>query len=115
MPRKPVDTAHINLRIRESLRRKLAREAEKHRTSLNNEIRVRLEDSLKAGAVRDIETVAADLKVIDARLGLKVTLPPLEEELAQALAVTKDPKVAGLAKAWLVTRAAAKKTEEGSS
>jgi hypothetical protein len=114
MPRKPVDIAHVNVRIREALRRKLAHEAEKHRTSLNNEIRIRLEDSLKAAALRDIEEIAADLKVIDARLGLKVTLPPLEEKLAQALA-QNDPAASGLAKAWLAARAAAKKTGEGSS
>jgi Arc-like DNA binding domain len=47
MSRKPLDVAHINLRIRESLRKKLADEAEKHRFSLNNEIRVRLEASFE--------------------------------------------------------------------
>jgi hypothetical protein len=114
MPRKLVDIAHVNLRIRESLRRKLEREAKKRRTSLNNEIRWRLEDSFEAQARRDLEEIAADLKTIDARLGLKVTLPPLEEKLAQALAQTKDPEVTKLATVWLKTRAAAKKTEEGS-
>ena len=35
MPRKPVDTVQVGLRIQESLRRKLEREAQNHRVSLN--------------------------------------------------------------------------------
>ena len=58
MPRKPVDIAHVNLRIRESLRRKLEREAERHQTSMNNEIRVRLENSFRIEADRDVDAVA---------------------------------------------------------
>src|SRR5262249_9493899 len=113
MPRKPTDTTHISLRIRETLRRKLEREADKHQTSLNNEIRLRLEDSFQVQARKDLEAIAADLKIIDARLGLRVTLPPLEEGLAHALSRTKDPEVAGIAKAWLAAVASAKQIEEG--
>jgi hypothetical protein len=47
MPRKPADIAHINLRIRENLRRKLEREAEKHRASLNAEIAARLQQTFE--------------------------------------------------------------------
>jgi hypothetical protein len=115
MARKSTDTAHVNLRIRESLRVKLAREAEKHRTSLNNEIRIRLEDSLEAGALRSLEEVAADLKTSAARLGTLIALAPLEEKLAQALTRTKDPEVASAATVWLRTRAAGRKMEEGTS
>jgi hypothetical protein len=48
MSRKPTATIQLKLRIRESLRRKLADQAERHRFSLNNEIRYRLEQSLEA-------------------------------------------------------------------
>jgi hypothetical protein len=47
MSRKPTDIAHINLRIRESLRKKLDQEAEDRHWSLNNEIRWRLEASFE--------------------------------------------------------------------
>jgi hypothetical protein len=47
MLRKSTDTAHVNLRIRESLRKKLAQEAEDRHWSLNNEIRWRLEASFE--------------------------------------------------------------------
>jgi hypothetical protein len=104
MARKPLDIATINVRIRESLRAKLAREAEKHRTSLNNEIRLRLEDSLEKAAARDLDKIAADMKVAWARYGERFLLLGLEADLAEALAQSTDPKVATLARAWLHTR-----------
>jgi Arc-like DNA binding dprotein len=45
--REPHEIVHINLRLREALRRQLASEAERHHTSLNNEIVLRLQDSLQ--------------------------------------------------------------------
>jgi len=72
MPRKSVDIAHVNLRIRESLRKKLADEAEKHRFSLNTEIRVRLEASFERQAFGSLAESTAFLvaahKRLDARL-----------------------------------------------
>jgi hypothetical protein len=70
--RKPHDIVNFNLRIRESLRAKLAREAEKHHTSLNNEIRVRLEVSLREGAARDLDVIAAEMADYWARLGARL-------------------------------------------
>jgi Arc-like DNA binding domain len=102
MPRKLVDIAHVNVRIRESLRRKLEREAKKNRTSLNNEIRVRLEESFENSAVRDLDEIAADQKVTWGRFSRRLLLLSLEDDLARELAQTKDPNVANLAKAWLV-------------
>jgi hypothetical protein len=69
MSRKPADTAHVNLRIRESLRRKLADEAEKHHFSLNNEIRWRLEQSLEGGEQRSLEEIAGDMRNAWERFG----------------------------------------------
>jgi hypothetical protein len=45
MPRKPTDIVQINLRIRERLRARLEREAEKSNDSLNAEMINRLEES----------------------------------------------------------------------
>jgi hypothetical protein len=115
MARKPADTRNFTLRIRETLGRKLEAAAQRNRHSLNNEIRLRLEDSFRAQHLRDMEVIVADLRVIDARLGLKVTLGGLEEDLATALAEGNYEKAKPLALAWLRTRATAKKTEEGLS
>jgi hypothetical protein len=112
MPRRPNDLIQVNLRLRESLRRKLEREAKKHRTSFNNEIRVRLEDSLEKAAARDLDSIRADMEIVWLRYAKLSTLLGLEEDLATALAQTKDPEVANLAKAWLKTRRTASKEGE---
>jgi Arc-like DNA binding dprotein len=105
MARKPLDIANINLRIRESLRAKLAREAEKNRTSLNNEIRLRLEDSLEKAAARTLDDIAADQKVMWARCSNLLDLLRLETVLTKALVQTRDPEVVKLAAEWLAIRA----------
>jgi hypothetical protein len=104
MTRKPHDTAHINLRIRESLRAKLAREAEKNRVSLNTEIRTRLENSFEKAAIRDLAAVAADMKELYAFGGHLWRRLTLEERLAGALAAGDFEKAKPLASAWLEQR-----------
>lgn len=47
MPREPVDIVHVNLRIRENLRRDLEHEAKKHQVSLNYEITSRLQQTFE--------------------------------------------------------------------
>jgi hypothetical protein len=47
MARKPVDTVQLKLRIRESLRKKLADDAKRRRVSLNKVIGERLEESFQ--------------------------------------------------------------------
>jgi predicted transcriptional regulator len=47
MTRKPTDTAHLNLRYPEALRRRLERAAKNSRRSLNTEIVERLEQSFR--------------------------------------------------------------------
>jgi hypothetical protein len=61
MSRKPIDIAHVNLRIRESLRKKLAAEAKKHGFSLNGEINKRLEESFEREGLQSIAEIAAGL------------------------------------------------------
>jgi hypothetical protein len=112
MPRKLVDIAHVNVRIRENLRRKLEREAKLHRTSLNNEIRLRLEDSFEQGDRRGLDELRRDTEVLLARYAQRITKADLEDGLAQALSRSTDQAVAKLATAWLAAR---NKTERGAS
>jgi HicB family len=58
MPRKPADIAHVNLRIRESLRRELEREAKKHQVSLNYEITSRLQQTFEQQHILFIHQLA---------------------------------------------------------
>jgi len=46
-PRTPTDLSHLNLRIRENLRRELKEQAKAHRVSLNYEVTSRLEQTLE--------------------------------------------------------------------
>jgi hypothetical protein len=48
MPRKPTETVQVNLRMKEGLRRRLEREAQKQSVSLNAEMTRRLETSISA-------------------------------------------------------------------
>lgn len=88
MARKPVDTRNFTLRMRESLGRKLEAAAQKNRHSLNNEIRIRLEDSFQRDARRTLDELAEDLKAtwlrIAAALGAK--------EPAQIIDLIDDPQ-----------------------
>jgi hypothetical protein len=67
MSRKPTDTAHVNLRIRESLRKKLADEAEDRHWSLNNEIRWRLEASFERQDLLSLDDSATRLENLAAK------------------------------------------------
>jgi hypothetical protein len=71
LPRKPVDIAHVNLRIREHLRQRLETAAKQNRISLNGEVMQRLEASLEEKPEVDIATinrVIAELENAWARL-----------------------------------------------
>jgi Arc-like DNA binding domain len=104
MPRRPHDLANINLRIRESLRAKIEREARKRHFSLNNEIRIRLEDSLNRDAMRTLDDIAQDMQIVWARFSNRATLLSLQDQLGDALAKTADPEVSKLARLWLQHR-----------
>jgi hypothetical protein len=58
MVRKPVDIAHVNLRIREDLRRELEREAKAHQVSLNYELASRLQQTLEQPRILSIQELA---------------------------------------------------------
>jgi hypothetical protein len=105
--RQPHEIANINLRIRESLRRKLEREAKRHRFSLNTEIRLRLEDTLQRQAPRELELIAADIELHWARYADRHLALELEDQLIARLAEvaeSKDPELASLARVCLDKR-----------
>jgi hypothetical protein len=107
------DVTSFTLRMRKSLHRRLEREAQRHRFTLNNEIRIRLEDSLTRDDRRVLEDIANDMQINWARFSGRFLLLSLEDDLAAALAKTKDPEVAKLARVWLHTRAVDRRLTEG--
>jgi hypothetical protein len=85
LPRESTATAPFKLRIHNDLRHKLEVEAQRHRTSLNNEIRLRLEDSLIGPAHMDIWQIAQDIKANWLRLQATRELLALGDQMAEAL------------------------------
>jgi hypothetical protein len=85
--RKPEEeaTQQVKLRLRADLRRRLEQEARHHRLTLNNEIRIRLEDSLEQGARRDLSDIVMDLRVSWLRFGARFLRMELADELANAV------------------------------
>ena len=64
MPRNPTDVVELKVRARESLRARLAAEAEGHRVSLNSEMVTRLEASLEDKTWNDLATTAQDFAAV---------------------------------------------------
>jgi hypothetical protein len=83
--RKPEELVITNLRIRESLRRALEREAEQHQISLNKEIINRLEDSLEVGDKLKLSDIANDMTMNWMRFGDRFLALELEEGIKQAI------------------------------
>jgi hypothetical protein len=73
MTRTPTDVAHINLRLRESLRHKLEVEAKRHQVNLNSEMIRRLESSFDDKPRDDFATVAQKLNQIVTELDIAWT------------------------------------------
>jgi hypothetical protein len=114
MPQQPRHHV-IHIRIRDELRRKLEREAFKHHFSLNNEIRIRLEDSFTRGdALRTVDDAAMDMQVCWARFSARFLRLELEERLAEEIARGEDlTKIKTLAKLWLERRATEQRQPSG--
>jgi hypothetical protein len=68
MARKPTDTVHFKLRIRESLRRQLEKAAATNRASINSEIATRLAASFDDQSTRTLDVIASDFGTIYAGL-----------------------------------------------
>jgi hypothetical protein len=83
------------------LRAKLEIEAKRHATSLNNEIRLRLEDSFTEKAHRDIWKVAEFIQVVWLKLSATLKERPLANEMAEAiLQGASADHVRALARQW---------------
>jgi hypothetical protein len=106
MSRQPHEIANINLRIRETLRRKIQRAAEQHHFSLNNEIRIRLEDSLTRDATYTLDDMISDLRIKWARQGERDKALEFGDQLAAAV-LARDgwENIAQLARLWQQHRA----------
>jgi hypothetical protein len=114
MPRQPHEPVQIKLRLAEPLRRKLEREAQRHHFTLNNEIRIRLEDSLEdKQPTRKLDDIAQDMDRGWARFSNRFIMLTLEDQLATALSRTKDPEVSSLARVWLMHREQDRRLAEG--
>jgi hypothetical protein len=84
MPRKPTEMVQVNLRIRENLRRRLEREAQKRGVSLNYEMTSRIEQGFDREAHRKIDKVASDLEDVWDRLVRDIDEQSRTQELISA-------------------------------
>lgn len=113
MSRQPQDIANVNLRIRESLRARLEHAAKQHRFSLNNEIRLRLEDSLEADTRRGIEDIRRDMEICWARFSARFLRMELGDELADAVLRRDSEKALLLARLIIEHRTTEQRQIEG--
>jgi hypothetical protein len=76
--RKPTDTAHLNLRYPEALRRRLERAGKNNGRSLNSEIVHRLEQSFRREDFEPVQDLITEgmLKVIGAVFDVVRRMPP---------------------------------------
>src|SRR5262245_55168891 len=84
MPLKP-ETTQIKLRLREDLKRRLEQEAAHRRSTLNNEIRIRLENSLEQGAHRNLEDIISSMRTEWGRFSARFLRMELADQLADAV------------------------------
>lgn len=105
-PRQPHEFAQLSLRLREPLRRKLERAAAAHHFTLNNEIRIRIEDSFARDAAYALDDLIGDLRIKWARQGERDKALEFGDQLAAAvLAQGKWEDLAQLARLWQHHRA----------
>src|SRR5262249_14797445 len=80
MARKPTDTAHLNLRYPEALRRRLERAAKNNDRSLNTEILHRLEQSFRLEDFREIQDAINEglLKIMHVVNDVAKHIPPAQ-------------------------------------
>ena len=101
--RQPHDIVQAGVRLPESLRRKLEREAKRHHVSLNREIRMRLEDSLeKMDAPRALDAIQEDMRIVWERYGNRLMMLRLEEGFVKALTQSTDMAIVAFANSWLI-------------
>src|SRR5262249_29043528 len=114
MPRQTPEVASFTLRMRKNLHHRLEREAQRHHFTLNNEIRIRLEDSLMRDTTRNIIDATDDMNIAWARLNNRYKILDLGDELAAAvLAQSKWEEIAKIARLWQHHRALDRRLNQG--
>jgi len=104
-PRQPHEFAQISLRLREPLRRKLERAAAAHHFTLNNEVRIRLEDSFNRDAAYMLDDLIGDLRIRWARQGERDKALEFGDQLAAAVLAQQWGVAPQLARLWQQHRA----------
>jgi hypothetical protein len=103
---KPRSTIQVNLRLDPSLRLRLEREAARHQTNFNNELRVRLEQSLEvAQPTRLLSDIASDIEINWHRFGDRFLELQLGEDILVALEDRNCDKAIALATVLRKTQA----------
>jgi hypothetical protein len=116
MPRKPRQAQRnvLHLRLDEALHQRLQREADRHRFTLTNEVRVRLLDSLDSDIRRILDEIILDMKTCWARYVARFLRMELGDQLADAVAKNEDPgRIKTLARLIIEHRATEQRTSEG--
>jgi hypothetical protein len=95
----------IHLRLDEGLRQQLQWEADRHRFTLTNEIRVRLLDSLDRDTRRSLDDIRADMEICWARFSARFLRMELADQLADAVVKGEQPRIQTLARLIVQHRA----------
>jgi hypothetical protein len=87
MPRKPRPAQRniLHLRLDEGLHERLQQEADRHRFTLTNEVRVRLLDSLDSVTARGFEDIRQSMEICWARFSARFLRMELADQLADAV------------------------------
>jgi hypothetical protein len=92
MPRKPPRPSQpppnvnvIHLRLDDGLRQRLQQEADRHRFTVTNEIRVRLLDSFDRDLTRGLDEIRLDMEICWRRFGARFLRMELADQLAEAV------------------------------
>jgi len=94
------------IRLSDSLIAKLKREAARRHVSFNDEVRMRLEDSLEnKDAPRALDDIQESMRVIWERYANRLTMPRLEEDFVKAVLQSTDTAVVAFANMWLIDNA----------
>jgi hypothetical protein len=112
MARPSIEGVHVNLRIRRELRDKILARAERHRTSLNNMIRLMLEDGLEKEGAHTLDQIARDMQIHYARLATRLTLLERDQALVDVMLRSNDPQVRAQANALKVTHESSQRLEQ---
>ena len=96
--------APFGLHMSEHLHKRLVAAAARRNVTISYEIMSRLERSFSQESLLSLEQLCTDMEINWARYGERFLFLELQDDLAAALAKTKDPEVATLAQAWLQVR-----------